>query len=204
MPKSIRLLIACDTADDIDQPPGAPMTTHGLPSFMITEGEIALARALPGSYELGRPGSGSISDTQLFHVKPVPGTTMPAQVVSVCVIDTQLPSSSITEMCVVKPGLLSFLRSGSSPRLMRAAMSAAYSLLSSSSVGTCANFGSARWLPRVTPAQAKAAATMKPCSGPLWCSAPMSKFSSTLRICRVSRPPPGTAELTISDRKGVV
>src|SRR5690606_14736011 len=171
---------ACDTADDIDQPPGAPMTTHGLPSFMITEGEIALARALPGSYELGRPGSGSISDTQLFHVKPVPGTTMPAQVVSVWVIDTQLPASSITEMCVVNPGLLSFLRSGSSPRLIRAAISAAYSLLSNSATGTCLKAGSARWFPRVTPAHASAAATTKPCSGPLWSMPAMSKFSRTL------------------------
>src|SRR5690606_37139943 len=104
MPKSIRLLMACDTADEIDQPPGAPITTHGRPSFMITLGEMALARAFPGSYEFGRPGMGSIKDTQLFHVKPVPGTTMPAQVVSVCVMDTQFPCSSITEMWVVKPG----------------------------------------------------------------------------------------------------
>src|SRR5690606_22531618 len=106
MPKSMTLLIACDTAEENDQPPGAPITTHGLPSRMMIDGEMALARALPGSYEFGRPGSGSINDTQLFHVKPVPGTTMPAQVVNVCVIDTQLPASSMTEMCVVKPGLL--------------------------------------------------------------------------------------------------
>src|SRR5690606_4547494 len=135
------------TAEDIDQPPGAPMTTHGSPSFMTTDGEIALARALPGSYEFGRPGMGSMRETQLFQVKPVPGTTMPAQVVRVCVIDAQLPSSSITEMWVVKPGLLSFLRSGSSPRRIFSAMLAAYSLLSSSSVGTRAKRGSARWFP---------------------------------------------------------
>ncbi len=141
---------------------------------------------------------GSIRETQLFHVKPVPGTTMPAQVVRVCVIDAQLPSSSITEMWVVKPGLLSFLRSGSSPRRILSAMLAAYSLLSSSSVGTCAKRGSARWLPRVTPAQANAAATTKPCSGPLWSREPMSKFSRTLSTCSVSSPPPGTAELTTS------
>src|SRR5690554_2180808 len=101
MPKSIRLLMACETAELMDQPPGAPIVTQGRPSRKMMDGETALARAFPGSYELGRPGSGSMSDTQLFQVNPVPGTTMPAQVVSVCVIDTQLPSSSITEMCVV-------------------------------------------------------------------------------------------------------
>ena len=74
---------------------------------------------------------------------------MPAQVVSVWVIDTQLPASSITEMCVVKPGLLSFLRSGSSPRRILAATSTACSSDSSSVVGTGLKRGSVRWLPRI-------------------------------------------------------
>src|SRR5690606_24620496 len=101
MPKSMRLLMAWDTADELDQPPGAPITTHGLPSLRMMLGEMALARAFPGSYEFGRPGMGSINDTQSFHVKPVPGTTTPAQAVRVWVIDAQFPCSSMIEMWVV-------------------------------------------------------------------------------------------------------
>jgi hypothetical protein len=86
--------MACDTAELIDHPPGAPTTIHGSPSRRMTVGETALARALPGTYELGRPGTGSIRLTPSFQVKPVPGTTTPEQVVRVWVMDTQFPSSS--------------------------------------------------------------------------------------------------------------
>ena len=33
----------------------------------MIDGEMALARPLPGSYEFGRPGSGSINETPVFH-----------------------------------------------------------------------------------------------------------------------------------------
>ena len=90
-----------NTAELIDQPPGAPTTIHGLPSRITIVGETADARALPGSYEFGRPGIGSINATQSFQVKPVPGMTTPEHVVNVWVTETQLPCSSITDRWVV-------------------------------------------------------------------------------------------------------
>jgi hypothetical protein len=141
---------------------------------------------------------GSMRLTQSFQVKPVPGMTTPEQVVRVWVIEAQLPCSSITERCVVNPGMLSCRRSGSSWRRILAAIRTACSSDISSSTGTGLNAGSVRWLPRVTPTQDNAAPTTYACSGLPWSMAARSNCWRTFSTWSVSSPPPGTADEAIS------
>ena len=64
-------------------------------------GQIELNRLLPGARLSARPGRGSNTPMQPLYMKPRPGVITPDGMPSEWVIETALPSPSITEMWVV-------------------------------------------------------------------------------------------------------
>ena len=99
--KSSAFRITCSTPMAICVAPGAPMTRCGLPSLKTIDGTTDEKRALPGAIEPARPGRGSNTPMQPLYMKPRPGVITPEGMPSEWVMVKQLPSLSITEMCVV-------------------------------------------------------------------------------------------------------
>src|SRR5690625_2171645 len=102
MPKSMTLMITCIIAVKIRLPPGAPMAMTNLPFLYKKSGEPPPPR-FPGKIESQAPGIGLKWPTKLLYKNPNPFVTTPepANDPNVCVQLTAVPSSSMTDTCVV-------------------------------------------------------------------------------------------------------
>src|SRR5215217_4655838 len=104
MRKSTTFRMDCSTPMAICVPPGAPSTISGWSSLNTMVGHEDVKRDLPGAMLPARPGRGSKTPIQPLYMKPSPRVTTPEGMASECVRDTQLPSPSTTDTCVVSLG----------------------------------------------------------------------------------------------------
>ena len=125
--------VSASTVMDIYMPVGATtpplvMWVHGGAFWGGDKRDSdSLNRALPGAREPARPGRGSNTPMQPLYMKPRPFVTTPEGMPSEWVIETQFPSRSTIETCVVSLLGSPALKRGTStfrPDLMSRASSA--------------------------------------------------------------------------------
>src|SRR5215475_13729143 len=116
MSKSRTLSVTCSTPIAICVAPGAPITNTGLSFSKTIEGQIEENLALPGANDPARPGLGSKTPMQPLYINPRPLVITPEGMPSEWVMETQFPSASRIDTCVVssrhagvEPGDVSFL-----------------------------------------------------------------------------------------------
>src|SRR5215469_12737264 len=101
IPKSRTLSVTWSTPIAIWVAPGAPITKTGLPTSKTMDGQIEENLALPGANDPARPGLGSNTPMQPLYMNPRPLVTTPDGIPSEWVMETQFPSLSRIDTCVV-------------------------------------------------------------------------------------------------------
>src|SRR5215472_2919913 len=127
MSKSRTLRVTWSTPIAIWVAPGAPITNTGLSLWKAMDGQIEENLALPGASDPARPGLGSNTPMQPLYMNPRPLVMTPEGMPSEWVMETQFPSPSQIDTCVVsllgRPAL-NRATSAFSPRLIESAISA--------------------------------------------------------------------------------
>src|SRR6516165_12670589 len=124
IPKSRTLSVTWSTPIAIWVAPGAPITNTGSSLPKTIEGQIEENLALPGANDPARPGLGSKTPMQPLYINPRPLVITPEGMPSEWVMETQFPSASRIDTCVVsllgRPAL-NRATSAFSPRLIESA-----------------------------------------------------------------------------------